>query len=328
MADSSFRKGLIYALTCFAVWGSLPLYWRVLSAIKPMHILAFRILLSLVTVGIILSVLKDFKWLIVFKDFKKGARQILTGLLLSANWGVYVWAVSKGHTIEASLGYYINPLISVVLGLIFFREKLNFLQWAAFGSACVGVLILTWFSGKVPGIALFLAVSFALYGVLKKTLKLEAMESLGAETLGAVPVALALLLFRLEYTGQGLPHILPNWQSLSYVTGLGAQVLIPLAFCGVISCIPLFLFAKGARLLPLSTLGFAQLISPTIQFLVGFLVFKEYFPFHNFVAYSFVWFGAILYIISLGKMLQKPEATGPADGAEGAASETHGSPPP
>jgi len=307
MVDSSLKKSFIFSLSGFALWGSLPLYWHVLASVESMHILAFRILFSLVTVAVLLLILKKFTWLTVFKNARKGGRQILTGLVLSVNWGVYVWAVNKGHTIEASLGYYINPLVSVALGLLLFREKLNSLQWTAFCSACVGVLILTWFSGSVPWISLFLAVSFAFYGLLKKTLKLAALESLGAETLAASPVALVLLLFRFDDTAGGLPALIPNWYNLSYIAGLGAHVLIPLALCGLISSIPLYLFAKGARLLPLSTLGFTQLLSPTIQFLAGFLVFKEYFPVYNLVAYSFVWFGAILYIISLNNRFQTPQ---------------------
>ena len=299
MNNSSFRKGLIYALSCFLVWGSLPLYWRVLSDLEAMHILAFRILFSLVFVGILLIILKDFAWLTVFKNARTGGRQIMTALILCANWGVYVWAVNRGHTVEASLGYYINPLVSVMMGLLIFREKLNPLQWAAFGSASVGVLILSLLSGSVPWIALFLAVSFAIYGLLKKTLKLSALESLGAETLAAAPMALLLLLFRYDGTAPGLPHILPNWQNLSYITELGSHVLIPLALCGVVSSIPLYLFAQGARLLPLSTLGFTQLLSPTIQFIIGVFIFKEYFPAYKIIAYSFVWFAAILYIFSL-----------------------------
>ena len=164
MSDSSFRKGIFYATFGFSFWGLLPLYWRLLTALKPMHILAFRILFSLVLAVVILTVLKDFEWLKVFRDVKKGGLQILAALSLCFNWGLYVWAVNEGRTIEASLGYYINPLVSIVLGLLFFREKLKLLQWLAFSLAALGVLILTLLSGKLPWISLSLAISFGFYG--------------------------------------------------------------------------------------------------------------------------------------------------------------------
>jgi chloramphenicol-sensitive protein RarD len=284
MKNTSLAKGLVFAFLCFGIWGILPLYWRLLARVDPLHILAFRILFSLLVVGAILLLRKNTKWLAVFKDRKKAGISVLAGIVLCANWGLYVWAVNSGHTIEASLGYYINPLVSVGLGLLFYREKMRPLQWAAFGSAGLGVLILTLLSGVVPWISLTLAVSFALYGLLKKKVNLSALESLGAETLASVPIGLCLIF---------------GWQNISYLTELPWFTWIPLLLIGAVSAAPLYFFAHAAKLLPLSTLGFAQLLSPTLQFFVGLFIFGEYFPGRNFIAYGFIWLAMILYVISL-----------------------------
>ena len=217
-------------------------------------------------------------------------------MLISFNWGLYIWAVNNGNTIETSLGYYINPLITVVLGLCFFKEKLKLLQVIAFGFAFIGVTVLTIFSGRLPWISLCLALSFAVYGLLKKTVRLSALESLGAETLIAAPIGL-MLLFTAFGSGQGFQFIGP--QGLTYITQLPYITLFILLFCGVATSMPLFLFAKGAKILPLSTIGFIQFISPTMSFLTGLLIFRETFPVRNFIAFGFIWSAAILYIVSL-----------------------------
>ena len=299
MSHSSFGKGIFFGITAFAIWGVLPLYWRLLSAIDPLHILALRILGCLILVAVILTLCKDFAWLRIFKDAKKGAMLVLTSLVLCANWGLYIWAVNQGHTIQASLGYYINPLVSIVLGLLFLREKLTPLQWAAFGFTCVGVLILTILSGTLPWISLALALSFGTYGLLKKTLTLSALESLGAETLAAAPLGLFLLFFRFGGTVSGTPRLLFGLENISYLADLPGYTWIPIIFCGAVSALPLYFFAWGAKLLPLSTLGFVQILSPTIQFLLGLFVFGEYFPRQHFIAFAFIWLALILYVISL-----------------------------
>jgi len=294
MNNSSFGKGVLFAVGGFSVWGFLPLYWRLLAVIDPIHILAYRILGSLLVTGIILAANRNFQWLRIFKEARKAALAVLAGFVLCLNWGLYIWAVNKGHAIEASLGYFINPLVSIVLGLLFFREKLKPLQWAAFGCVCTGVLILTILSGSVPWIALALAVSFGMYGLLKKTITLSALESLGTETLATAPLGLLLLFFSFNGTS---PRF--GFQNLSYLPALPAHVLVPLAFCGALSALPLYCFGQGAKLLPLSTLGFFQILSPTIQFIVGIFILGEYFPRQYYFAYSFIWLAVILHILSL-----------------------------
>ena len=300
---SSFRKGIFFAISGYFIWGILPLYWRLLEDITPMHLLASRILFSLVLLGTILSLGKNFAWFTVFKNRKQGGMVLLASLVLCVNWGVYLWAVSQGRIIEASLGYYITPLVSVALGLIFFKERLTPLQWTAFSFACVGVLLLTTLSGALPWISLVLAVCFGLYGLLKKKLKISSLESLTAETLAAAPLGIFLLFASFD-TAEGV-KLLSITRNLSYIAALGATVWIPLFFAGAISSLPLYLFGNGAKLLPLSSLGFFQFIAPTIKFFLGIFVFGEFFPIYHFGAFAFIWLAAILHIISLKQ--KRPE---------------------
>ncbi|MCL2381823.1 MAG: EamA family transporter RarD [Treponema sp.] len=295
--SAGLGKGIFFAVSGYSLWGVFPLYWMLLDAVDPFHLLAARILLSLVLLGAVLSLCKNFVWVTVFKDAKSARMIIAASVILCVNWGVYLWAVDQGRIIEASLGYYITPLISVVLGLVFFKEKLSALQWTAFSLACAGVLLLTVLSGALPWISLSIALCFGFYGLLKKKVKLSSLESLTAETLAALPLGLMLLFVRVETAG-GL-RLIPDAQGLSYIAFLGAAVLVPLAFCGLVTSLPLYLFGNGARLLPLSTLGFFQFISPTLKFILGIFVFGEFFPIHHFAAFAVIWLAAILHIISL-----------------------------
>jgi len=288
--DKSVGKGVFFAAASYVLWGIFPLYWKLLAAIDPLHILAFRILLSLVLVSVILFARKNFFWLTSLKDRRKALLLILAALTVTANWGLYIWAINSGHTLAASLGYYINPLISIVLGLCVFREKLKPLQWIAFILAMTGVAIQTILTGALPWISLGLALTFALYGLLKKTIRLSPLESLGAETLLAAPVGLALLF------GPGLN---PGGGGIAYLANLPVHTLLLLLLCGAVTTLPLYLFAKGVKLLPLSTLGFIQFITPTMNFFEGAFLFGESFPLYNLIVFGCIWVAVILYIISL-----------------------------
>jgi len=293
MRSASFGKGLFFACLAFFLWGMFPLYWRLLIAVHPLHILALRILLSLALIGTILFARKNTAWLAVFGKPKKAFFLILAGLLLCLNWGLYIWAVNQGRTIEASLGYYINPLISVLLGLLFFRERLRPLQWAAVVVAFSGVLLLTVLSGVLPWVSLVLAMTFGFYGLLKKKLALSALESLGAETLASAPIGVLLLI-----VGTGDSPTL-TMSGLTYLTTLPVYTLALLALCGGVTALPLYLFGRGAKLLPLSTIGFTQFIGPTLQFLIGLFVFGEAFPLYYFAAFVLIWIAVVLYVVSL-----------------------------
>jgi len=295
MHNKSLGKGFLFAIIAYFLWGIFPLFWKLLIEVNSIHILAFRIIFSFIFVALILLLQKNSAWLTVFKDPKKAGIIILTGIIISCNWGLYIWAVNSGHTLEASLGYYINPLVSILLGMIFFRERLTPLQWVAVGVAFAGVLLLTILSGTLPWISLALALTFGFYALLKKKHSLSALESLGAETLVSVPIGLTLLLFTF---GSGAV-IFTGMESLNYFSDLPVKTWLLLPLCGIISATPLYFFGKGAKLLPLSALGFCQFISPTLQFICGLFIFGEDFPPHYFAAFGLIWTAVIIYIISL-----------------------------
>ena len=292
-------RGFFFAILAFFLWGILPLYWKLLIAVNPVHILSFRILLSLALVAIILLAQKKFSWLTVFTRPKKAAFLMLAGLLICLNWGIYIWAVNHGFTIQASLGYYINPLISIIFGLLFFRERLLPLQWAAVAIAFTGVLLLTVLSGTLPWISLVLALTFGFYSLLKKLIALPALESLGSETLAAAPVGIVLLLFSFGGAEGGSPLAFTGFDNLAYLGSLPLHTLLILMLSGVVTMLPLYFFARAARLIPLSALGFTQFIGPTLQFVLGLFVFGEDFSIQYFIAFAFIWTAVIVYIVSL-----------------------------
>ena len=296
MALSSFGKGVLYAVFSYLVWGLLPIYWRLLDRINSMHILAFRILFSLLLISLIFFFQKNTSWLKFYKDRRKTILLTISGILVCISWGIFVWAVNRGQTIEAALGYYINPLFSIVLGMCFLREKLKPLQIIAFLLALTGVLILTILTGSLPWVSLGLAITFAFYGLIKKKIGMPALESVGIETLIVAPVGFILLLTPL---GTYLDGGYPNPEGISYLTSLPIHTLLILPLAGAATTLPLFLFSKGANLLPLSTLGFIQFISPTMNFLTGVFLFREHFPLRNLIVFCFIWSSAIVYIISL-----------------------------
>lgn len=225
---------------------------------------------------------------------------MLTALAITVNWGLYIWAINQGRTLEASLGYYINPLVSITLGLLFFRERLRVLQWVAVIIASAGVIILTTLSGSLPWVSLLLALSFGFYGLLKKKLPLSALESLGAETLASAPIGIMLLCVSfVSSDGGALQPVFTGLKGLAYLGDLPLYTLAVLALVGVVSAFPLYCFANGAKLLPLSAVGFIQFISPTVNFFLALFVFGEQFPPHYFVAFIFIWTAVVIYIVSL-----------------------------
>jgi len=288
-------RGFLYAIGAYVIWGTLPLYWRLLIAFDSRHLLAFRILFSLILVSVILTAQKNFTWLTVFRERKKRYFLILTGMLICVNWGLFIWAVNSGKTLSTSLGYYITPLVSICLGLLFFRERLKPLQWAAVAFALTGVLLLTILTGRLPWVSLMLAVTFGIYGMLKKKLAIPALESLGSETIVSVPLSVLLLCFSFD----GAKPVFTGFSGLSYLSDIPVYTWFILSASGVASILPLYLFAQAAKRLPLSALGFSQFLAPTISFMLGVFVFGEIFPFHNMLSFIFIWTAVILYIVSL-----------------------------
>ena len=296
MNNSSFGKGFIYGIASYILWGSLPIYWRLLVEINPFQLLGFRIIFSLVFVGSVLFLGKNYSWIKFYKDKQTRVYMFFMSVFVCINWGLYIWAVNNGYTIEASLGYYIAPLMMIVMGLVLFKEKQKPLQLVAFIFALIGVAILTLFTGKLPWISICLALSWTIYSFLKKTVNLSSLESLGAETLIASPLGVFLIF---SVFGNGEAYQFLGTQALTNILKLTNFTIIMLLICGVATSTPLYLFAKAVRILPLTSIGFLQFLSPTMTFLIGLLIFREHFPVRNFFAFGFIWIAAIFYIISL-----------------------------
>ena len=290
--DSSSLTGVIYGLVAYTAWGFLPLYWKLLNVIPSTQILAHRIVWSFFFILALLFyqgkglVLKE-----TIMDRKAMVRIAISSIIITINWGMYIWAVNSGHVIEASMGYYINPLIVVLLGLLVLKEKLNTWQIVSLSFAALGVIIMTVQYGKIPWVALILALSFALYGLAKKIIKVGSLVSLTLETMIIMPFALGFILFK---QGQGTGAI----------GTISVNTTILLLLSGVATATPLLWFAKGARRIPLSTMGFLQYISPTISLILGILVFKETFTSVHLISFGFIWLGLIVYSLSQIGMLK------------------------
>jgi chloramphenicol-sensitive protein RarD len=277
------RNGIIYATLAFLCWGLFPLYFHALQEVPPSQILAHRVLWSLLFLAIVLTVRRQWKWLpAVLRQPRVIASFIASAFLLSANWLMYIWAVNNGHVIEASLGYFINPLVNIMFGYLVLKERLRRGQWAAIGLAAIGVAWLTWQAGTVPVIALILASTFGAYGLMRKTAALGALEGLSFETMVLFPLALGYVIW-LSLHGQN-----------SFVAASDHTRWLLLA-AGPITAIPLLMFAAGARKIPLSVLGLLQYISPTIQFLLGIWLFHEAFTEARLVGFLLIWSALALY---------------------------------
>ena len=277
------RSGILSAALAFLCWGLFPIYFHALGDVPPVQILAHRVLWSLGFLLVVLALRRQWKWLSQVRQPRVFWSFAASALLLSANWLVYIWAVKNGHVIEASLGYFINPLVNIMFGYLLLKERMRPAQWGAIAIAALGVGWLTWQSGSVPWIALVLAATFGAYGLLRKTAALGALEGLSFETMVLFPFAAA-------YVG---------WLS---VTGDNAFFNAPLdatrillVLAGPITAIPLLLFAIGARKIPLSILGLLQYLSPTIQFLLGVWLFHEAFSSDRLVGFLMIWAALALF---------------------------------
>jgi chloramphenicol-sensitive protein RarD len=281
-----YRQGLVYTAIAFTAWGVLPFYWKALKAVPAFEILGHRILWSFVLSVVILAIRKRTIIRSLLSDARNRASLITTSLLIGLNWLTYVYAVNSDRIVEASMGYYINPLFSVFLGIVFLKERLNILQVFAFILACVGVIYLTADYGKFPWISVLLASAFGLYGLLKKTSTVEALPSLMIETMLLSPIALGIIIYQMM-TGRGA----------LFNVSLGTDFL--LIFAGVVTTLPLYWFAQGAKRIPLASVGFLQYITPTLMLVIGVFIYHETFSSAHFVSFGFVWLGLSLYSITL-----------------------------
>jgi chloramphenicol-sensitive protein RarD len=277
------RAGMLYAALAYIAWGLFPLYFKRLSDVDAIEVIAHRTLWSMVFVALLLTALRRWAWLgPVLRSPRLLGTCAASALLLSTNWLVYVWAVQHGHVVEASLGYFINPLVNVMLGFVFLRERLRPVQWLAIGLAAAGVLWLTVAAGRLPWIALMLAVSFGVYGLMRKTAHLGALEGLSLETLILSPFAAAALLW---WTSQG---------TSAFAAGDAARIGW-LLLAGPLTAVPLLLFAAGARRITLTTLGLVQYLSPTIQFLLGVWLYHEPLAGARLVGFALIWSALAVY---------------------------------
>jgi chloramphenicol-sensitive protein RarD len=279
---SDNRKGLAYGFSAYLLWGLFPLYWPLLKPAGAVEILAQRMVWSLLLIAVVLVVTRNLAAVrLLVADRAKLARLALAAVLVSVNWGVYIWAVNSGHVVESSLGYFINPLLTIMLGVLVLKERLSRPQWIAVGIATLAIVVLTVDYGRLPWIALTLAVSFGCYGFLKKQVSAGAVESLAVETaVMAGPALLTLIVLagqsRLVFGHSGAPNAL-------LLVGTGA-----------VTAGPLLLFGAAARRLPLTSIGLLQYLAPMLQFAVGVGLRHEPMPPARLLGFVLVWIALVV----------------------------------
>lgn len=277
------RNGIVFAATAYTIWGLFPLYFKLLKDIPPSEIMIHRMIWSLVFLLVVLAWRKQWSWLVkVVRQPLVLAGFTASAVLLSINWFLYIWAVNNDRVIDASLGYFINPLVSVVLGFMLLGERMRAGQWLAIAMAACGVAWLTWQSGHPPWIGLTLALSFGIYGLLRKIAVLGPLEGLSLENLLLFPIAIGYLAM-LTIDGHN-----------SFATGSTSTQWL-LAAAGPITAIPLLLFAAGARRIPLSVLGILQYLAPTLQLLLGVLLYNEPFGGDRLLGFAAIWAALLVY---------------------------------
>jgi chloramphenicol-sensitive protein RarD len=278
------NRGIAYAAAAYLLWGVFPIYFKALQHVAPLEILGHRIVWSLAVCAVLLLALRRLQWL---ADLRRQPRVlawfVASSVLVAANWFVYIWAVNAGRVVDASLGYFINPLVNVLIGAAFLHERLRRAQWLAVAIAAAGVAWLTWQAGAVPWIGLVLALTFGLYGLLRKTAALGAIEGLSLETLLLTPVAAAYLLW-LAHSGAS-----------GFVEADATTRLLLLA-AGPVTAVPLLLFAAGARRIPFSTLGLLQYLGPSLQLLIGVWLYHEPFA-ERAPGYVLIWIALAIFSV-------------------------------
>ncbi len=293
---SPTRKGLLHGVLAYGLWGIVPAYWKLLKTVNPVELIAHRAVWGLGAFCALVVAARQVPALrAALRDRRTVAVMLLSATLLAVNWAVFIWATLSGHLLDASLGYFMNPLVSVALGTMVLGEKLRRLQWIAIALATGGVGVLTWRAGQVPWIALVLATSFGTYGLVRKLAKVEALVGSTIETLVMVPVALVYLCV----LGGG-----------AFVHGNATTVLL-LVTTGVVTAVPLVLFTSAARLLPLSTVGFLQYLAPTGQFFLAVIAFDEPLAHDKLAAFALIWIGLAVFSADLWRVARSERSTEP-----------------
>ena len=275
--------GYLAAASAYIIWGLLPVFWKLLAQLPAVYILSARIVYSFFFCVVLVLLKKNWAQIKAeLKQPKRMARIALAGAMVTLNWGVYIWSVNNGHIVESSMGYYLNPLIVILFSTCFFKEKMTMWEWLAMMLAALGVMIMIIRFRQVPWIALTLAVSFASYGAVKKTLHLDGLTSLTLETACMFPIFFAVL-FWMEGQGQGaVPY--------------GWGVLLLSMVSGIVTAIPLLLYGTAVKTIPFSTVGFFQYIAPTISLALGVAFYGEVFTIEDFMVFIFIWLGLAVYL--------------------------------
>lgn len=284
------KSGVLWAIAAYIMWGFLPLYWKIIDHVSSIEILVSRIVWAFVLTFLLIMLMKNGRLLKqdiqnLWKSQREFWSLFAASIIISMNWFIYIWGVNHGFLIEASLGYYINPLISVLLGLFFLKEKLSKMQQVAFLLAVIGVLILTISYGRFPWLSFALAISFAVYGLLKKQVKLDALRGMAIETFFIVPFALGYFAW-----------LFISNQAVFLHAGIKTDILLILT--GAATALPLIFFAKGVQRLPLYLAGFLQYIAPTIMLFLGVIIYEETFGKIDLLSFAFIWAALILFTVS------------------------------
>ncbi|WP_122262821.1 EamA family transporter RarD [Ornithinimicrobium cerasi] len=289
------QQGTVYGFLAYLLWGAFPLYFHLLRPAGPWEILAHRIVWTLLLCGLLLLLLRDVRWLgrLVRRPRRLGG-VALAGALIATNWGIYTWAVLSGHVTEAALGYFLNPLVTVALGVVILGERLRRLQWTAVVIGTVAAVYLTFDYGAPPWVSLALAFSFATYSLLKNRLgvSLTPLQSLTGESLVILPVAVVILLW-LDRTGG------------TTFGGHGALHTALLVSTGVATAVPLILFAAAASRVPLSTIGLLQFLTPFLQLLTGVLLLGEVVPATRWVGFAMVWVALVVLSVDMVRQVRR-----------------------
>jgi chloramphenicol-sensitive protein RarD len=283
LSHSSHRKGLLYGIAAYGIWGVVPLYFHAVGDAPPEQILAHRIVWSVIFLALLIQL--RHRWSDLGRCMwsrKTGLALLGSAILVAGNWFIYIYGIASHQVLQTSLGYFINPLVNVILGMVFFRERLRLLQWVAVGLAALGVVHLTLASDQFPWIALALGFSFAFYGLVRKIIQVDSLLGLTTETLFLLPVALACQIYWIKVDRSAFGSI-------------DTRLDILLILSGFITAIPLLFFGAAARRLPLSLLGFLQYLAPTLQFLLAVTFFNEPFESTKLISFLLIWTALIFY---------------------------------